>query len=106
ETFPTQGAIVDRPAPSSRPFVTALRERDQLYGALQNEQAAFAAPTGGRSRALEQQLEVLLHPAPAIVSAHPSPVGWLLPHLEVAPFRAAPERANELHALVQQQGIA
>jgi hypothetical protein len=97
--FPTSGANVDRPAPEVEPFLAALQERDRLHAAWRNE----ASP--GRRHILEQQLEVLLQPPPAVSCAHPSPVDWLLPYLASAPFRAAPERAGELHAVQDEQGI-
>ena len=106
--FPSSGALLEQPAPISMPFVAWLHERDKLFAALESERRAaeFAARGNDRVAAIQRQLEELVQPPPIFVSSESSPVDWLLPHLAVAPFRAAPERAEALHALMDRHDIS
>jgi hypothetical protein len=99
------GARTD-PAPRpevSRPFAALRREQDRVVATARAARAAEAPRE--RLAALERQLLALKTPPEPVEPPWPSPVNWLLPYVAAAPYRAAPERADELHQLMQDRGI-
>ncbi|MGO8902016.1 MAG: phage exclusion protein Lit family protein [Isosphaeraceae bacterium] len=89
--------------PISSPFAALLREQDRVVAAAKAARAT-GAPSE-RLAALEQQLVALKTRPEPVVPPRLSPVNRLLPYVSAAPYRAAPERAGELHKLVQDHGI-
>lgn len=100
------GARLDEPPRQVADFGT--RERDRLFEVYQQLQREAARDPGARRRlaAVEAQLNVLMAPVPAVRSGAGSPVAWLVPYLAQAPFRVAPERAGELHDLLERRGLS
>jgi Peptidase U49 len=99
------GARLD-PAPAPRiipPFSVLVREQDCVVAAAKAARRAGAPPE--RLAALERQLLALKTRPEPIESPRPSPVNWLLPYVAASPFRAAPERADDLRQLVQDRHV-
>jgi hypothetical protein len=99
------GARTDAP-PSpliGSPFASLLREQDRVVAAAKQARAAGAPPQ--RLAAIERQLLALKTRPEPVAPPRPSPVNWLLPYIAAAPYRAAPERADELARLVQDRHI-
>ncbi len=87
----------------SVPFAALRREQDRFVAAAQSSRAAGVPPE--RLGTFERQLLALkIRPEP-VEPPRFSSVNWLLPYVAAAPYRAAPERADELHQLVQELGV-
>jgi hypothetical protein len=99
------GARTDPPPSGSiaAPFAALLRQQDQVAAAAKAACAAGAPPE--RLAALERHLLALKTRTEPVTPPRDSPVNWLLPYVAAAPYRAAPERADELHQFVQDRGI-
>lgn len=113
------GKIAAEPAPPERtgamligspkmtpPLAFQIAQRDRLH-------AAFLAAGGGVRpsvaspvvQALERQISAFLGVPPRVEPPRESPIGWLLPYMLDAPYRAAPERAADLKGIVRDRNL-
>jgi hypothetical protein len=80
-------------------------ERDDLFRAYQRMAEHRGVGPSRGAKAIESQIKPFLDALPRLTPTRESAVNWLLPYILVSPYRVAPERAGELHEIMQKNRV-